>query len=104
MFNQDQQNRLYNASALGGGEINPKGSHAAQWTNLSAKDIKKIARRSLQVQFELVNEAPHLFSIQGVLDVKNEMRKAIKVEEKKGLKFDYKTKQLQSIFRNLKEI
>ena len=91
MFNQDQQNRLYNASALGGGEINSKGSHAAQWTNLSAKDIKKIARRSLQVQFELVNEAPHLFSIQ------KEMRKAIKVEEKKGLIFDYKTKKLKKV-------
>jgi len=97
MFNQDQQNRLYNASALGGGEINPKGSHAAQWTNLSAKDIKKIARRSLQVQFELIHEAPHLFSTQGILDIKNEMEKAIKVEEKKGLKFDYKTKKLKKV-------
>jgi hypothetical protein len=39
--------------------------------------MQKISRRILQVSFELVNESPHLFSTQGILDVKNEMRKEI---------------------------
>lgn len=103
MFNKNQQKRLYNASSLGGGEIKSncihcnieysealdewrrkgfnwtkvQGSHAEQWTKLSEKDKQKISRRILQVSFELVNESPHLFSTQGILDVKNEMKKEI---------------------------
>ena len=55
-------------------------------------------RRILQVDFELVNESPEKFTDNQIDFVKKEMQKAINEEGKRGLKFDYKTKELRPIF------
>ena len=47
MLNKNQEERLYKASAAGGGEINTNKSHAEQWSNLSSQTVNKIMRRIL---------------------------------------------------------
>jgi|TARA_R110002012_G_scaffold204806_2_gene374641 hypothetical protein len=97
MFNKNQEERLYKASAAGGGEINPNKSHAEQWSNLPKETVDKIMRRVLQVQFELVHESPNKFTVNQIDYIKNEMKKAVFKEQREGLRFNYETKELEKI-------
>jgi len=97
MFNKNQEERLYKASAAGGGEINPNKSHAEQWSNLSSETVDKIMRRVLQVQFELVHESPNKFTVNQIDYIKNEMKKTLFKEQRESSKFNYKTKEVENI-------
>ena len=97
MFNKNQKERMYKASAKGGGEINANKSHAEQWSNLPKETIDKIMRRILQVQFELVNESPEKFTDNQIDFVKNKMKKILLKEKKEGLKFNYETKEVEKV-------
>ena len=97
MLNKNQEERLYKASAAGGGEINPNKSHAEQWSNLPKETVDKIMRRVLQVQFELVHESPDKFTVNQIDYIKNEMKKTLSKEQRKSSKFNYKTKEVENI-------
>ncbi len=97
MLNKNQEERLYKASAAGGGEINTNKSHAEQWSNLSSQTVNKIMRRILQVQFELVHESPNKFTVNQIDYIKNEMKKTLFKEQRESSKFNYKTKEVENI-------
>jgi len=97
MFNENQKERMYKATAIGGGEIKKEEHHGDAFHKLSQYEYEKVMRRILQVEFELVNESPEKFTKEGIEFVKKEMQKAINKEGKKGLEFDYKTKELRPI-------
>ena len=97
MLNKNQEERLYKASAAGGGEINPNKSHAEQWSNLPKETVDKIMRRVLQVQFELVHESPDKFTVNQIDYIKNEMKKTLFKEQRESSKFNYKTKEVENI-------
>jgi hypothetical protein len=97
MLNKNQEERLYKASAAGGGEINTNKSHAEQWSNLSSQTVNKIMRRILQVQFELVHESPDKFTVNQIDYIKNEMKKTLFKEQRESSKFNYKTKEVENI-------
>ena len=97
MFNENQEKRLYKASAAGGGEINANKSHGEQWSNLANETVNKIMRRILQVQYELVKEAPEKFTEKQIDYVKNEMKKVVYKEQREQSKFNYETKEVEKI-------
>ena len=94
MLSDTQRERLIQASAVGK-EIK-QGSHGEQWENLTKETREKVLRRIAEVEYELVNESPDLFSQDQIEYVRKEMRNTLRREQKKGVRFNYKTKNLES--------
>jgi len=95
MLSKEQRERLIQASAVGK-EIK-QGSHGEQWEKLTEETRNKVLRRIAQVQWELAIENPSAFQeeqISYILDMKGKVERK---ELKNNLKFNYKTKELESI-------
>lgn len=95
MLSDTQRERLIQASAVGK-EIK-QGSHGEQWERLTEEVRGKVLRRIAEVEYELVNESPDLFSQDQIEYVRKEMRNTLRREQKKGVRFNYKIKKLESI-------
>ena len=94
MLSDTQRERLIQASAVGK-EIK-QGSHGEQWERLTEEVRESVLRRIAEVEYELVNELPDLFSQDQIEYVRKEMRNTLRREQKKGVRFNYKTKKLES--------
>lgn len=95
MLSKEQKERLIQASAVDK-EIK-QGSHGEQWERLTEETRNKVLRRITQVQWELAVENPSAFQeeqISYILDMKGKVERK---ELKNNLKFNYKTKELESI-------
>ena len=95
MLSDTQRERLIQASAVDK-EIK-QGSHGEQWENLAQETREKALRRIAEVEYELVNECPSAFTQEQIEYVRKERKNILRRETKKGLRFNYKTKKLESI-------
>jgi vacuolar-type H+-ATPase subunit H len=95
MLSDTQRERLIQASAVGK-EIK-QGSHGEQWENLTEETRERALRRIAEVDYELVMESPSDFNQEQIEHIKNDRKKILRRETKKGLRFNYKTKKLESI-------
>lgn len=95
MLSDTQRERLIQASAVGK-EIK-QGSHGEQWERLTEETRNKVLRRIAEVDYELVMESPSEFNQEQIEYIKNERKKILRRELKRGLRFNYKTKKLESI-------
>lgn len=95
MLSDTQRERLIQASAVGK-EIK-QGSHGELWERLTEETRESVLRRIAEVEYELVMESPSEFNQEQIEHIKNERKKILRRELKKGLRFNYKTKKLESI-------
>ena len=95
MLSKEQKERLIQASAVDK-EIK-QGSHGEQWERLTEETRNKVLRRIAEVDYELVMESPSEFNQEQIEYIKNERKKILRRELKRGLRFNYKTKKLESI-------
>jgi len=95
MLSDTQRERLIQASAVGK-EIK-QGSHGEQWENLTEETRERALRRIAEVDYELVMESPSEFNQEQIEHIKNERKKILRRETKRGLRFNYKTKKLVAI-------
>ena len=95
MLTDTQKERLIQASAVGK-EIK-QGSHGELWERLTEETRESVLRRIAEVEYELVMESPSEFNQEQIEYIKNERKKILRRETKKGLRFNYKTKKLESI-------
>lgn len=95
MLSDTQKERLIQASAVGK-EIK-QGSHGELWERLTEETRESVLRRIAEVEYELVMESPSEFNQEQIEYIKNERKKILRRETKKGLRFNYKTKKLESI-------
>ena len=95
MLSDTQRERLIQASAVGK-EIK-QGSHGELWERLTEETRESVLRRIAEVDYELVMESPSEFNQEQIEYIKNERKKILRRELKRGLRFNYKTKKLESI-------
>ena len=95
MLSKEQKERLIQASAVDK-EIK-QGSHGEQWERLTEETRNKVLRRIAQVQWELAVENPSSFQEEQISYILYMKGKVERKELKNNLKFNYKTKELESI-------
>ena len=95
MLSKSEKERLIQASAVDK-EIK-KGSHGELWERLSQETRDKVLRRIAQVQWELAVENPSAFTQEQITFLLDDRKKTERKELRKGLKFNYETKELESI-------
>lgn len=95
MLSKEQKERLIQASAVDK-EIK-QGSHGEQWERLTEETRNKVLRRIAQVQWELAVENPSAFTQEQISFLLDDRKKTERKELRKGLKFNYETKELESI-------
>lgn len=95
MLSKSERERLIQASAVDK-EIQ-QGSHGELWEKLSQETRDKVLRRISQVQWELAVENPSAFTQEQVTFLLDDRKKTERKELRKGLKFNYETKELESL-------
>ena len=97
MLSDTQRERLIQASAVGKEIKHNTYAHGEQWERLTQETREKVLRRIAEVEHELVNECPSAFTQDKIEYVRKERKNMLRRERKKGLRFNYKTKKLESI-------
>ena len=95
MLSDTQRERLIQASAVGK-EIKQE-SHGELWERLTEETRESVLRRIAEVEYELVTECPNAFTQEQIEYVRKERKNILRRELKRGLRFNYKTKKLESI-------
>ena len=97
MFTDTQKERLIQASAVGKEIKHNTHAHGELWERLTEETRLMVLRRIAEVDYELVMESPREFNQEQIEYIKNETKKILRRELKRGLRFNYKTKKLESI-------
>ncbi len=97
MLSDTQRERLIQASAIGKEIKHKTYAHGELWERLTEDTRLMVLRRIAEVDYELVLESPSEFNQEQIEHIKNERKKILRKELKRGLRFNYKTKKLESI-------
>lgn len=97
MLSDTQRERLIQASAIGKEIKHKTYAHGELWERLTEDTRLMVLRRIAEVEYELVMESPSEFNQEHIEHIKNERKKTLRRELKKGLRFNYKTKRLESV-------
>lgn len=88
MFNENQRNRLKEASAIGR-EIEPYNRHGDEWLKLKKVDKDNIVRRIDQVIWDIFQESPESFTKEAQKDIVKQINRVLCEETRRGIKWDY---------------
>ena len=97
MLRNTQKERLIQASAIGKEIKHGTYAHGELWERLTEETRLMVLRRIAEVEYELVNENPSAFTQEKIEYIRNERKNLLRREQRKGLRFNYKTKKLESI-------
>ena len=97
MLSDTQRERLIQASAVGKEIKQGSHAHGELWERLKEETRESVLRRIEEVEYELVMESPSEFNQEQIEYIKNERKKILRRELKRGLRFNYKTKKLENI-------
>ena len=97
MLTDTQKERLIQASAIGKEIKHGSHAHGELWERLTEETRLMVLRRISEVEYELITENPSMFNQDHIDHVRKERKNTLRRESKRGLRFNYKTKKLESI-------